>query len=77
QNCPQFVVAFHAIVRCGAVVVPVTAMSTANELDHYLRDSGAQVALVAQELLPALRPALAGGRLRHVVVHNYADAIDA
>lgn len=77
QNCPQFVVAFHAIVRCGAVVVPVNAMSTANELDHYLRDSGAQVALVAQELLPALRPALAGNRLRHVVVHNYADAIDS
>ncbi|NSX05689.1 long-chain-fatty-acid--CoA ligase [Cupriavidus gilardii] len=81
QNCPQFVVAFHAIVRCGAVVVPVNAMCTANELDHYLRDSGAQVALVAQELLPALRPALADDRLRHrlrhVVVHNYADAIDA
>lgn len=81
QNCPQFVVAFHAIVRCGAVVVPVNAMCTANELDHYLRDSGAQVALVAQELLPALRPSLASDRLRHrlqhVVVHNYADAIDA
>jgi fatty-acyl-CoA synthase len=77
QNCPQFVIAFHAIVRCGAVVVPVNAMSTAGELAHYLEDSGARVALVAQELLPALRPALDDGRLQHAVVHTYSDALGA
>jgi fatty-acyl-CoA synthase len=77
QNCPQFSIAFHAIVRCGAVVVPVNAMSTAAELSHYIEDSGARVALVAQELLPALRPALEDGRLRHAVVHAYSDALGA
>lgn len=76
QNCPQFVVAFHAIVRCGAVVVPINAMSTATELTHYIDNSGARVALVAQELLPALRPALDDGRLLHAVVHTYSEAID-
>jgi len=75
QNCPQFAIAFHAIVRCGAVVVPVNAMCTAAELSHYLDDSGARVALVAQELLPALRPALEDGRLQHAVVHTYSDAL--
>jgi fatty-acyl-CoA synthase len=75
QNCPQFTIAFHAIVRCGAVVVPVNAMCTAAELAHYIEDSGARVALVAQELLPAVRPALDDGRLQHAVVHCYADAL--
>jgi fatty-acyl-CoA synthase len=75
QNCPQFTIAFHAVVRCGAVVVPVNAMCTAAELSHYIEDSGARVALVAQELLPALRPALEDGRLQHAVVHTYSDAL--
>ena len=75
QNCPQFTIAFHAIVRCGAVVVPVNAMCAAAELAHYIEDSGARVAIVAQELLPALRPALDDGRLQHAVVHTYSDAL--
>ena len=75
QNCPQFTVAFHAAVRCGAVVVPVNAMCTADELSHYVADSGARVAIAAQELLPALRPALREGHLRHAVVITYADAL--
>ncbi len=75
QNCPQFTIAFQAIVRCGAVVVPVNAMSTASELDHFIADSGARVAVVAQELLPAVQGALDDGRLHHAVVHCYADAI--
>jgi fatty-acyl-CoA synthase len=75
QNCPQFTIAFHAVLRCGAVVVPVNAMCAAAELDHYIDDSGAQVALIAQELLRAIEPALHDGRLRHAVVHTYADAL--
>lgn len=76
QNCPQFVAAFHAILRCGGVVVPVNAMTTASEMAHYLQDSGARVAIAAQELLPALQPALQAGHIRHAVVHTYSDAID-
>lgn len=77
QNCPQFTIAFFAVQRCGAVVVPVNAMSTAGEVDHYLEDSGARHAIAAQELLPALQPALARGALREAVVICYADALAA
>ena len=76
QNCPQFTIAFHAVALCAAVVVPVNAMSTAVEVEHYALDSGARIALVAQELLPAVRPALDAGWLQQVVVHTYADAVD-
>ena len=49
QNCPQFVVAFYGVLRVGAVVVPVNAMTTAAELRHYIDDSGARVAIAAAE----------------------------
>lgn len=77
QNCPQFVAAFLAILRCGAVVVPINPMSTATELEHYLNDSGAEVALFAQDMLPAMQPAFDDRRLRHGVVHVYAEAMAA
>lgn len=74
QNCPQFVMAFYAIVRLGAVVVPINAMCTSAELEHYLADTDAQLAFVAQDLLPQVQPHL-GGRLRHAVIHAYSDGL--
>jgi fatty-acyl-CoA synthase len=37
QNCPQFVIAYYAILRADAVVVPVNPMNRRDELAHSLR----------------------------------------
>ena len=47
QNCPQFIVATYAVLRADAVVVPVNAMWTADEVAHVVDDSGASLAIVA------------------------------
>ena len=73
QNCPQFVISYYAILRADAVVVPVNAMSTARELAHYVSDSGAKAAIVAQELCKAVAPCMREGGLRHALVLRYAD----
>ncbi|MEY1662349.1 long-chain-fatty-acid--CoA ligase [Isoalcanivorax beigongshangi] len=73
QNCPQFFIAYYAIVRLGAVVVPVNAMSTSQELAYFVEDSGARVGLLAQEMYERARPLLDDGRLAHLVVHTYSD----
>ena len=73
QNCPHWVIAYYAILRADAVVVPVNAMSKGMEVEHYVRDSGAVAAVVAQELLPYLRPFLGQHAFRHAVVLAYAD----
>ncbi|ROZ75286.1 long-chain-fatty-acid--CoA ligase [Ramlibacter sp. WS9] len=70
QNCPQFVIAFYAILRAGAAVVPVNPMSKAVEVRYYAQDSGARVAFVAQELLENFEP----GLFEHILVHSYSDA---
>jgi fatty-acyl-CoA synthase len=73
QNCPQFVVAFYAVLRAGAVVVPVNSMSKIQEVRYYAENSGARVAFVAQELLSNVDVEL----FEAVVVHAYSDAIAA
>ena len=77
QNCPQWVVAFYAILRAQAAVVPVNPMSTSGEIAGYQQDSGATVAFVAQEFLAHVLPCLKahGGGLQHAVVHAYSDVL--
>ena len=73
QNSPQFVIAFHAILRADAVVVPVNPMNVADELDYLASDSGARVALIGDELIDRFET-LVPSRLDHVIVARYADA---
>ena len=73
QNSPQFVIAYYAILRANAVVVPLSPMLVAEELEAYLEDSGAAVAITGQELYRRLRPYL--GRLRQVLVAAYSDYV--
>jgi fatty-acyl-CoA synthase len=80
QNCPQYVAAYYGIMRAGAVVVPVNAMCTQSEVRYYLQDSGARVAMVAQELLPQVLPLLqphAADALQAVLVHAYSEGLPA
>jgi fatty-acyl-CoA synthase len=72
QNSPQFMIAFYAILRADAMVVPVNPMNLTEELRHYVSDSDATVALVGQELLAQVEP-LIGAGLEHVVVAAYSD----
>ncbi len=74
QNSPQFIISYYAILRANAIVVPVSPMSVTNELEHYLDDSGARVALVAQEVYPQLRP-LVGKHVDHAIVAAYSDYV--
>jgi len=72
QNSPQFMLGYYAILRADAVVVAVSPMSVTDELEHYVADSGARAALVAQDLYPQLRPLLGRG-LEHVLAATYSD----
>jgi len=72
QNSPQFMLAYYAVVRANAVVVPVNPMNLAEELRHYVSDTGAAVVFAAQDLMPQVEPLLGQG-LRHAVVATYAD----
>ena len=80
QNCPQLVVAHFAILRANAVVVPINPMNRSHELQHYITDSDARVALVTSDLAADMAQASndlpAGSGLAHLIVTHYTDAFD-
>ncbi|MGT2460158.1 long-chain-fatty-acid--CoA ligase (plasmid) [Cupriavidus basilensis] len=76
QNSPQWIIAFYGILRANSVVVPVNPMNMTEELRHYVRDSGALVAIVGQELVGQVAPllnAVGTGSLNRLLVATYCD----
>ncbi len=76
QNCPQFVIAYYAILRADAVVVPVSPMNVTEELVHYIVDSGATTALVGQEVYNRFR-LMVGTKVENLIVASYIDYLPA
>lgn len=80
QNCPQLIIAHYAIARANAVVVPINPMNRAEELRHFIADSGARVAIalgeLAQELALASNALDRDLQLHHLVWTNFCDVID-
>jgi fatty-acyl-CoA synthase len=73
QNSFQFAIAYYAILRADAVVVPLSPMNLTAELARYLKDCGARTAIVAQELWAQAAPLVADGSLEHAIVAAYSD----
>jgi len=80
QNCPQLVAAHFGILRANAVVVPVNPMNRAKELEHYITDAQARIAIttadVAADMAAASDALPAGEGLQHLLVTHYSDAFD-
>ena len=79
QNCPQFVVAVHAVLRADAVVVPVNPMNKADEFGHYITDPGTRVVLTTADLAGIVAQANEAlppdQRLAHIVATRFTDAM--
>ena len=79
QNCPQFVIAFYAIVRADAVVVPVNPMNRADEFEHYIKDAQARMAITTADLasivIDANARVPADQQLHRVLATRLAEAL--
>ena len=67
RNFPEWSIAFWAAAAAGAIVVPLNAWWTADELEYGLRDSGAKVVFVDAERLDRLAEVLPGLDIATVV----------
>lgn len=54
-NCPQFVIAYYAIARLGAVSVPVNPLYAPGEIQFILSDAEANAVISVSPLAPAFR----------------------
>jgi len=69
-NCPQFPIAYYAVLRIGGIVVPCNPVYTAREMRHQLKDSGAEVMVTLSLMYPIIKQIRAETKLRHVIVAN-------
>ena len=74
-NCPQYVIAFYAVLRLGAIAVPTNPLYTGTELAHQLKDSGAVVAVVYDGAFATLDAVRAQTELREIVTASLGDAL--
>jgi benzoate-CoA ligase family protein len=64
----EFIAAFMGVVAIGAVAVPINPMARESDYAHYLRDSGARLAIVHESALAEFIPAAKGFRASSIVV---------
>lgn len=67
-NCPDYAVAFHAILWAGGTATTVNPSYTATELRHQLTDSGAGLLITVPALLPLAAEVMAGTKVRALAV---------
>jgi len=75
QNSPQAILAYYAILRANAVVVPVNPMNLTKEVQYMMEDSGTKVLFASQELAQQVLPLTGGKPLEHVIISTYSDYI--
>jgi long-chain acyl-CoA synthetase len=76
-NSVEWVVAYYAIAKTGAVLNPLSSMLTTDELRYTLADAGARIVVASVEKAGQLRELRADGTLEHVVLWGTDDAPDA
>jgi long-chain acyl-CoA synthetase len=74
-NSPQFIIAYFAALKCGAIVTPISPVYTSHEVRYQLEDSGAR-AVICQDALYE-KVARTGVRLELVVVTNVGEYLPA
>lgn len=67
-NCPQFLFAYFAVLRLGAIVVPCNPTYTAREMTHQLNDSGARLIITLSALYPLIKEIRSSTELHYVIV---------
>jgi long-chain acyl-CoA synthetase len=74
-NCLQYPVAMFGVLRAGMTVVNVNPLYTPRELEHQLKDSGAEAIVILENFASILQEVLPKTPLKHVVVTSLGEML--
>ncbi|HEV8108341.1 MAG TPA: long-chain-fatty-acid--CoA ligase [Burkholderiales bacterium] len=74
-NCLQYPVAMFGTLRAGCIVVNVNPLYTARELEHQLRDSGAEAIVILENFAAVLQQVRAKTPLKHIVITSLGEML--
>jgi len=73
-NCPEFVYTYYACMKLGAIEVQVDPLYMPSELEFALKDSGAKIIVVADEVVDSLEAVRDQVPLEHVIVSKLSGS---
>lgn len=74
-NLLQYPILIAAVLRAGCIVVNINPMYTARELEHQLKDSGAQAIFVLENFASTLAKVIGNTSVKQVVVTNMGELL--
>ena len=74
-NVLQYPVATAAVLRAGFAVVNVNPLYTPRELEHQLKDSGAEAIVVLENFAPTVQAVLGKTAVKHVIIASMGDLL--
>ena len=74
-NVLQYPIATAAVLRAGFTVVNVNPLYTPRELEHQLKDSGAEAVIVLENFATTVEKVLAHTAVKHVIVASMGDLL--
>jgi len=74
-NCLQYPVAMFGTLRAGCTVVNVNPLYTPREVEHQLKDSGAEVIVILENFGRVLQEVRSKTPLKHVVVTSLGEML--
>src|SRR3954447_12533090 len=74
-NVLQYPVATSAVLRAGYAVVNVNPLYTPRELEHQLKDSGAEAIIVLENFATTVQQVLAKTAVKHVIIASMGDML--
>ncbi len=72
-NCPQFMIAYYAILKAGGVVVATSPLYSPREVEHQLNDSGTETIILLSMFYPVVKGVQSRTRLKNVIVTNLKE----
>ncbi|MFL6790428.1 MAG: long-chain fatty acid--CoA ligase [Bradyrhizobium sp.] len=74
-NVLQYPISTAAVLRSGYAVVNVNPLYTPRELEHQLKDSGAEAIIVLENFATTVQKVLANTQVKHVIVGSMGDLL--
>ncbi|MBU6465056.1 MAG: long-chain fatty acid--CoA ligase [Bradyrhizobium sp.] len=74
-NVLQYPISTAAVLRAGYAVVNVNPLYTPRELEHQLKDSGAEAIIVLENFASTVQKVIANTQVKHVIVGSMGDLL--
>ena len=76
-NCPQFAIAYYALLKIGGIFTPLSPLLSPGEAEHQLTDSGARALLTLDLLFPGIKDIIPKTGVKDVISTSIADCYNA